>query len=362
MSELRVNAVTDETGGNTATINSMTPTADSLQGFRNRIINGGMVIDQRNAGAASTSITGYALDRWNVQFGSTGVSASFQQVADAPTGFVNSFKVTVTTAPGSVANSASISQPIEGFNTSDLAWGTASAQTVTLSFWVKSSLTGSFGGALTNSAFDQTYPFPYTISAANTWEYKTVVIEGPTSGTWLTTNGTGVSVIFGLGAEAARKAAADVWANTVARQPTGSINLVETNGATWQFTGVQLEAGSVATPFERRPYGTELALCQRYFVREVAESQYNAMLLGTSNTREYYMVVNMPVPMRVSPTVTTTELDLHKPNIRFDAISSKGVGVGGLRSFQVNYFAATSDPGSYVAQPRNFTYSASAEL
>ena len=279
---------------------SRVPTAQ-LSGelnFRNRLINGDMRIDQRNAGAASTSLAAYALDRWNVGFGSTGVSASFQQVADAPTGFVNSFKVTVTTAPGSVTNSASINQPIEGFNTSDLAWGTASAQTVTLSFWVKSSLTGSFGGALTNSAFDQTYPFSYTISAANTWEYKTVVIEGPTSGTWLTTNGTGVSVIFGLGAAAARKAAAGVWANTVARQPTGSINLVETNGATWQFTGVQLEAGSVATPFERRPYGTELALCQRYYARMSAYSG----LTGTG--AELSGVVYGSVPMRAAPTLT----------------------------------------------------------
>jgi hypothetical protein len=265
MSQVRVNTIVDANSGNTAQINGMTPTAQSLQGFRNRILNGGMVIDQRNAGAASTSLAGYLLDRWQVGFGSTGVSASFQQVSDAPTGFVNSFKVTVTTAPVSVSNSASIDQPIEGFNVSDFAWGTAAAQTVTLSFWVKASLTGSFGGALTNSAFDQTYPFPYTISAANTWEYKTIVIAGPTAGTWLTTNGVGVRVIFGLGAEAARKAAAGVWANTVARQPTGSINLVETNGATWQFTGVQLEAGSVATPFERRPYGTELQLCCRYF-------------------------------------------------------------------------------------------------
>jgi hypothetical protein len=244
--------------------------SDGALSSRNRIINGAMTIDQRNAGAATTSLGGYSLDRWNTEFGSTGVSASFQQVADAPTGFVNSLKVTVTTAPVSVANSAAITQPIEGFNTSDFSWGSGAAKTITFSFWVKSSLTGSFGGSLTNNAFDQTYPFSYAINAANTWEYKTVVVEGPTSGTWLTTNATGIKIIFGLGAEAARKATAGVWANTVARQPTGSINLVETNGATWQITGVQLEAGDTATPFEHRSYGQELALCQRYY-----EKSYN---------------------------------------------------------------------------------------
>jgi hypothetical protein len=299
MSELKVNTITNAAGGNTAQINGMTPTAQSLQGFRNRIINGNMVIDQRNAGAASTSLAAYVLDRWQVGFGSTGVSASFQQVSDAPTGFVNSFKVTVTTAPVSVSNSASIDQPIEGFNVSDFAWGTAAAQTVTLSFWVKASLTGSFGGALTNSAFDQTYPFPYTISAANTWEYKTIVIAGPTAGTWLTTNGIGVRVIFGLGAEAARKAAVGVWANTVARQPTGSINLVETNGATWQVTGVQLEAGSVATPFERRPYGTELALCERYYHSNGGATSYVAQSTA-------YNAYVFPQKMRTAPSVTLT--------------------------------------------------------
>jgi hypothetical protein len=316
--------------------------------FRNRIINGDMRIDQRNAGAASTSLAAYVTDRWDVGFGSTGVSASFQQVADAPTGFVNSFKVTVTTAPGSVTNSASISQPIEGFNTSDLAWGTASAQTVTLSFWVKASLTGSFGGALTNSAFDQTYPFPYTISAANTWEYKTIVIAGPTAGTWLTTNGIGVRVIFGLGAEAARKAAVGVWANTIARQPTGSINLVETNGATWQVTGVQLELGTVATPFERRPYGMELALCQRYFEYGFTRAAVSTTFSGNFNP-DFEWFTQFKVDKRASPTVTRSNIT--DTQINFNGIDPNVYG-----------FTSQFDITSNGLGRSQFNFSASAEL
>jgi hypothetical protein len=150
---------------------------------------------------------------------------------------------------------------------------------------------------------------------------------------------------------------------TITIASVGSNNLwVRFSSDLTNLTRVKLSPGTEASGFVARPYGTELQLAMRYFIKEASSQQYNAMLLGTSNTREYYMVVHMPVPMRASPTVTTTETDLHKPNIRFDAISSKGVGVGGLRSFNVSYIAATSDPGSYVAQPRDFTYSASAEL
>ena len=166
MRELRVSAVTDETGGNTATINGMTPTADSLQGFRNRIINGDMRIDQRNAGSAVTydGSSGYSLDRY---FSSEIGNGAFtvQQVSDAPAGFTKSLKVTVTTAQTGTLNAATL-QAIEGFNIADFAWGTASAKTITLSFWVKSSVTGTLGGAIQNSASNRSYPFTYTINSA----------------------------------------------------------------------------------------------------------------------------------------------------------------------------------------------------
>jgi hypothetical protein len=156
-------------------------------------------------------------------------------------------------------------QSIEGFNVADLGWGTASAKSVTISFWVRSSLTGTFGGALYNNSFNLSYPFTYTISSADTWEYKTVTIAGDTSGTWLTNNGIGLGVNFGLGTGSDFSGTAGAWTGSGLLSATGAVSVIGTLNATWYVTGVQLEVGSVATPFERRPYGTELALCQRYF-------------------------------------------------------------------------------------------------
>ena len=268
MSTVKANTYQDASGGNTATINSMTPTADSLQGFRNRIINGDMRIDQRNAGASVTTTSDgqYTLDRWNAQLTQSS-KYSVQQTTTAPAGFVNSLKVTSLSAYTVGSGDAfSIIQYVEGFNVADLNWGSANAKTVTLSFWVYSSLTGTFGGALVNSAQNRSYPFTYTISSANTWEYKTITIAGDTSGTWLTNNGRGINIYFSLGMGSTFSGTAGAWTGTSnIFSATGATSVVGTNGATFYLTGVQLEVGSVATPFERRPYGTELALCQRYY-------------------------------------------------------------------------------------------------
>jgi len=264
MSSLATNAITDAAGGNTATINSYTPTESNMAG-RNRLINSDMRIDQRNAGAAVTASGAFPVDRWSVTNTASG-AFSAQQDSSAPAGFNNSLLVTVTTAQTAGTGNLSPLQYIEGFNIADLGWGTATAQTVTLSFWVRSSLTGTFGGILRNNGGSRTYPYTYTISAPNTWEYKTVTIEGDTSGTWLTTNGRGVEVRFSLFATTGTQQTAGAWFAGSATGATGQTQLGSTNGATWQVTGVQLEAGSVATPFERRQYGQELALCQRYFV------------------------------------------------------------------------------------------------
>jgi hypothetical protein len=263
MSQIKVNAVTDASGGNTATINSMTPTADSLQGFRNRIINGDMRIDQRNAGASITPGTNaYNLDRWRTNLGSV---FTVQQSSTAPTGFVNSVLITSTASTAIAAGDRyGFIQSIEGTNISDLAWGSANAKTVTLSFWVRSSLTGNFGIALENDSTNRAYPSFYTINSANTWEYKTITIPGDTTGTWLTTTGTGIIVYFGLQVGSTYQTTANAWAAGDYRSATGTVNFMNTNGATWRITGVQLEVGSVATPFERRPYGAELELCRRY--------------------------------------------------------------------------------------------------
>jgi hypothetical protein len=269
MSQLAVNSVTDANGGNTATINSMTPTADSLQGFRNRIINGDMRIDQRNAGASATNTgaTTYYLDRW-VALGTTSAGQySVQQDSDAPDGFSNSSKITVTTIDSSLAASDRYTwmQRLEGYTVSDFDFGKASAKTITLSFYVRSSVTGTFGAGIQNGDSTRSYPFNYTISAADTWEYKTVTIPGDTSGTWPTNNTRAMIILWALGVGSDREGTANTWAAGNFYSTSESTNLMATLNATWYITGVQLEVGSVATPFERRPFGTEFMLCQRYY-------------------------------------------------------------------------------------------------
>jgi hypothetical protein len=333
MSNLSVNTITNATGGNTAQINGMTPTAQSLQGFRNRIINGGMVIDQRNAGALfSAPSNGYTLDRW-AALDSSPTSYSVQQNSGAvtpPAGFTNYLGVVITTArtPGA-GQRWSIIQNIEGFNVSDLGWGTASAQTVTLSFWVRSSVTGNFGGAIRNSAGTRGYPFNATINAANTWEQKTVTIPGDTTGTWLTNNGVGLSVVFNLGAGSTISAAAGAWAAGDFWAPTGATSVVSTSGATFYITGVQLEAGSVATPFERRDYGRELMMCQRYYYKALVP-----MGATLNNALTYNMIIALPVSMRATPTLDAGASFI--PNTGSAGTPALSVGTGYVPSPSLN--------------------------
>jgi hypothetical protein len=242
--------------------------SSGLYGFKNRIINGAMVIDQRNAGASVTvsdSTKQYTVDRWSA-FETTDGVVTAQQVSDAPTGFINSLKITTTTADSSLSANQRLqfSQDIEGLNVLDLGWGTANAKTITLSFWVKSSLTGTFGGSLANSAADRSYVFTYSIPTASTWTQISVTIAGDTSGTWLTTNGIGIRVYFALGVGTDFQGSAGSWAGALYLAPSGAVSVIGTLNATWQLSGVQLEKGSTATSFDYRPYGTELNLCQRY--------------------------------------------------------------------------------------------------
>ena len=259
--------------GKAASLANIGTIADSSLGFRNRIINGAMVIDQRNAGASvtpSTASTAYVtVDRWK-PFVSQGSKLSLQQNAGAvtpPAGFGFYLGVTSLSAYSITSTDYfALNYRIEGFNTADLNWGTANAQTVTLSFWIRSSLTGTFGGSILNSAENYSYPFAYTISAANTWEQKTITIAGPTSGTWIgATNGIGLQVFFGMGVGSTYSGTAGAWASSgFIVSATGATSVVGTNGATFYITGVQLEKGSTATSFDYRPYTTELQLCQRY--------------------------------------------------------------------------------------------------
>jgi len=280
--------------------------SDSSFGFKNRFINGQMTFDQRNAGASVTPTNGqFSVDRWAAEL-SQSSKFSFQQNAGAvtpPVGFTDYLGVTslsaYTVGSGEVFN---IYQRIEGFNVADLGWGTANAKTVTLSFWVRSPLTGTFGGAIQNSANNRSYPFSYTINAANTFEYKTVTVDGDTSGTWLTTNGNGMAVRFSLGAGATYSGTAGAWAGSDFRSATGATSVVGTNGATFFITGVQLEVGSTATNFDVRSIGTELALAQRYYYKFKSTGSGVDYALGYAlSSTGFRDITAFPVTMRTVP-------------------------------------------------------------
>ena len=280
-----------------------------IGGSRNKVINGSMVIDQRNSGSSVTvaNDSTVTLDRF-LSRASPANRYSVQQSSTSPNGFINSLVVTSSSA-ATIGSSdfAAQEQRIEGLNVVDLAWGTADAKTVTLSFWVRSSLTGTFGGALGNGAFDRSYPYSYTISSADTWEHKTITIEGDTTGTWLTTNGIGVRVWFSFGTGSTYLGTAGAWTGSGKIGATGETALTATNGATLYITGVQLEVGDTATPFEHRSYGEELALCQRYCWVKPANGNYEDDLIipapYNNDNNNRWASVFYPVQMRARPTL-----------------------------------------------------------
>jgi hypothetical protein len=275
--------------------------------FRNRIINGAMVISQRYATASTSLTTGlaYYIDRFTMIKGTAGATATVAQSSTAPTGFANSMLITVGTgaSPGA-ADINYVAQLLEGNNVFDLSFGTASASSVTFSFWVRSSLTGTFSGCLNNgvtSASGRSYPFNYTISSANTWEQKTITIAGDTSGTWATNTSAGMQVVWDLGSGSGYAGTANAWATSFYPKATSSSNLIATSGATFYLTGVQLEKGSTASPFEYRLYGTELALCQRYY-------QTMCNFVGTSGNGGGTRVAAAIqfTPMRAAPSLSVS--------------------------------------------------------
>jgi hypothetical protein len=272
-----------------------------------------MVIDQRNAGASVTNTTStvYIVDRWNCS-GTQASKFTVQQNAGSitpPVGFTNYLGVTSSSAYTVTSNDYfSVAQIIEGYNIADLGWGTANAKTVTVSFWVYSSLTGTFGGSLQTVSENYCYSFTYSIPVSNTWTQINVTISGPTSGTWNTNNLGGIYVWFGLGAAGTRVGTAGSWGTQSASglQPSGTVSVVGTNGATFYITGVQLEAGSTATSFDYRPYGTELALCQRYFwnfLNSSGSNLYPVLQAYSANAVAGYFAA-LPVQMRATPTAT----------------------------------------------------------
>ena len=314
-----------QTAGTTAvTVNSSQQTtfANTINtpntfGFKNRIINGAMMVSQYNGTSSTTpSSTGlYVIDRWQYNAAQTSKFA-FQQNAGgltpvATTGFINYLGCTSQSAYSITStDSFTLQQAIEGLNISDLAWGTASAKTVTLSFWVYSSLTGTFGGALANNGNSRSYPFSYSIPVANTWTQIAITIVGDTTGTWTTDNSAGIKVRISLGAGSSTVGTAGSWAGANYYGVTGQTNVVGTSGATFYITGVQLEVGSSATSFDFRSIGTESNLCQRYcFVQGYAQGSgaYGSIGVGVNqSTTAVSFDYFLPVPMRTTPSLTWT--------------------------------------------------------
>jgi hypothetical protein len=333
-------------GSNGVTFNdaSLQGAAASPYVLKNRIINGDFRIDQRNAGASVTvsSDNTYTLDRWKAR---TSQSSKFsvQQNAGSvtpPTGFTNYLGVTSSSAYSVTSGDFFfILQPIEGFNTADLGWGTANAKTVTLSFQVYSSLTGTFGGSINNGSNNRSYPFTYTISSANTWTTISVTIAGDTSGSWFTNSNTGISVCFGLGIGSTYSGTAGAWSGSPYFAPTGATSVVGTNGATFYITGVQLEQNTSATPFERRLYNQELANCQRYFWK--TDIIYRLCIISSAGDG-FQGMIQMPVSMRASPTASVS----YTVDGGGGSITSSGVATAG--TILQRLYAGVSNTSSTV--------------
>ena len=283
---------------------------DGALSNRNLIINGAILLDQRNGGSATTPTADQTvtLDRFKARLNNAS-KYSVQQVTDAPSGFLKSLKVTSASATTVGTNDFyQIATPLEGYTTNVLAQGSSTAKQYTISFYVKSSLTGTFGGAYSNETGDRFYAWTYTIDVANTWERKSITITGATDGTWESTNGAGLHIYWTLGAGSGVQTSAGVWGTSFKRGATGTTDVVATNGATWQITGVQLEVGDTATPFEHRSYGDELAKCQRYFEKIGGNASYERLAVGfiRSDGNSTRTPLFFKVEKRTPPSITAS--------------------------------------------------------
>jgi hypothetical protein len=312
MSTVNVNRVVDASGGVLAPISSV---------MRNRIINGGMTINQRGIGTVTLNGNLYGVDRWGTQ-ASQNSKLTMAQTTGAPTGFNNSLNITSLSAYTPTSSDYFwLYQGIEGFNIADFGWGSAAAKSVTLSFWVYASLTGTYSVALNNGS--RSYVSTYTVNVANTWEQKTITIAGDTAGTWNTTNSNGVFVQFDLGCGSTRTTATtNAWQAGDFQKASGTVSLVSNNAASFNITGVQLERGTQATSFEYRQYQQELALCKRYLPSKKGTSQVG---VGTAyNTGNALLSITFDVEARTAPTGMTVSASSD-----FTMTSGASAGAGG---------------------------------
>ena len=370
------NTITVPASTGTMALTSQLPTVTR---FKNRIINGDMRIDQRNAGASQTANNGvFPVDRFKLGMSQSSKGNAGQNLNSVtpPVGFVNYLGFASTSAYTCVSTDTfSIFHRLEGLNMTDLSWGTSNAKTVTLSFQVYSSLTGTFGGCIQNSAQARSYPYSYTISSANTWTQISITIPGDTTGTWLTTNSTGMIVQFALGyGSTYGSGTAGAWVSGDVESVTGAVSVVGTSGATFYITGVQVEVGSSATGFEYVDYGTQLSMCQRYFetsyptgtavgAANTAGIYTSSAIYGVATTSYILGHFSFKVMKRASPTMVSYDFAGTINTCTRDNVAV-GSANGQTVAFQATGAAGTEifSSGSYLATDINSNWTASAEL
>tara|TARA_A100001201_G_scaffold139117_1_gene130735 strand:- start:161 stop:1180 length:1020 start_codon:yes stop_codon:yes gene_type:complete len=277
---------------------------------RNAIINGSMNLAQR--GTSFTVTNEYGLDRWFCRENTDG-ALTFSQDSTSPDGFSKSLKVNVDTADSSIGSSqfAYLAQRIEGFNIETFAFGSSAAKTIVLSFYVRCSVTGTFGGAITNGGNDnRSFAFTYDVNSANTWERKSITIVGDTTGTWNIDNSQEMAVFWSLGAGSGHKKAKGSWDATASVQSASEagVELIGNASATWFITGVQLEVGQNATEFEHEPFERTLEKCQRYFYKEdytVGSNTTGPFACQYVDTHRFLHLYH-PTTMRTTPTSTVS--------------------------------------------------------
>tara|TARA_R100001224_G_scaffold103354_1_gene76038 strand:+ start:26 stop:1132 length:1107 start_codon:yes stop_codon:yes gene_type:complete len=290
-----------------------TATTDKLGIRKNKIINGGMTVSQRQT--STTNSSAFVVDRFKAEITQMDeLVQTLEQSSDAPDGFGKSIKITTTTPESSIASNEQfrIQTKLEGQDFQDLAYGTSAAKTITISFYVKASVTGTFGFTVyRDESTDRVITAPYTISSADTWEKKTITIPGDTAGAAITNdNSERFRLMWGLAAGANFNTASPSWGNYSSANLLGghvTNTLVTTNNATWQLSGVQLEVGSVATDFEHRSFAEELALCQRYYFRFTTSVSGTHVAMGHQMTSSAAKIVlPFPTSMRTRPTAVET--------------------------------------------------------
>ena len=309
----------------------------------NRIINGDMRIDQRNNGASGTANGVYTVDRW-FYGASQAAKGIWVRNPNSLAGFPYCLQFVSSSAYALLAaDFFQFNQRIEADMISDFAWGTAGAQPVTLSFWVASNQTGTFSGSISSVAATRSYPFTFSIPAPATWTKIVITIPGDTSGAWaMSGNAEGARINFDLGCGSTNRGPANVWSSAAYVGVTGSVSIVSTNAATFNLTGVKLEIGSIATPFNHKSPQESMADCQRYYQR-FSTNGVNTQCLGSgycANTSLAGIYVAFKKSMRASPTVSASAAAGFTVNgSATNAVNPVSIGPDAM---QVNLTAAAS--------------------